>query len=184
MFSIQELIDIIVMTLALGYIFKDTFKPVYGNMQFSLQQFSWHDIGYAALITAPGIILHELGHKLVGLIYGLQPVFHAAYGWLTLGVVLKMLNFGFIFFVPGYVSHVGGATLFQSTAISFAGPGVNLVLWLVAKQLFKHKVGKEKWHNVWVLTAKINMFLFIFNMLPIPPFDGFNVWTGLFKLIF
>jgi len=34
------------------------------------------------------------------------------------------------------------------------------------------------------LTKQINLFLFIFNMLPIPPLDGFQVFSGLYHLIF
>jgi Zn-dependent protease len=33
------------------------------------------------------------------------------------------------------------------------------------------------------LTRNINLFLFIFNMIPIPGFDGFTVFTGLWKII-
>jgi Zn-dependent protease len=31
---------------------------------------------------------------------------------------------------------------------------------------------------------QINMFLFILNMIPIPGFDGFNVFYQLFKALF
>lgn len=179
--TIREIIDVLIMTLALGYIFKDAFvQSVYQHVS----GFNWRDFWYAALITAPGVILHEFGHKIVALAYGLAATFHAHYGFLLLGVVLKMLNFGFIFFVPGYVAHSGTANVLQSTLIAFAGPGINLVLWLVARQLYQQKVGKEKWHKVWFLTSKINMFLFFFNMLPIPPFDGWKVWSGLWELVF
>ncbi|MDO8643012.1 MAG: M50 family metallopeptidase [Candidatus Woesearchaeota archaeon] len=179
--SLREIVDVIIMTLALGYIFKDSFAV--SAYQYPVK-FNWRELWYAALITAPGVILHEFGHKIVALGYGLAATFHASYGFLLLGVILKMVNFGFIFFVPGYVSHSGASTVFQNTLIAFAGPGVNLVLWLAARQLYKQKIGEQKWHKVWFLTAKINMFLFFFNMLPIPPFDGWAVWSGLWKIIF
>ncbi len=181
MITLREVLDVLIMTIALGYIFKDSFVT---SVYHIPRAFSWRDLGYAALVTAPGIILHELGHKIVALVYGLAATFHAHYGFLLLGVVLKMLNFGFIFFVPGYVAHSGGATIAQSTLIAFAGPGVNLALWLIARQLYKQKIGAEKWHKAWFLTSKINMFLFFFNMLPIPPFDGWKVWSGLFEMLF
>jgi len=173
--TFREVIDIIVMTLALGYIFKDAFLQ---NVYAHAAGFNWREFWYAALITAPGVILHEFGHKIVALAYGLAATFHAHYGFLLLGVVLKMLNFGFIFFVPGYVAHSGAANVLQSTLIAFAGPGINLAFWLVARQLYKQKVGEQKWHKIWFLTSKINMFLFFFNMIPIGFFDGAAVLSG------
>jgi len=117
--------------------------------------------------------------------FGLQAVFNAAYGWLGFGLLLKLLNVGFIFFVPAYVSINGiGSPLVFST-IAFAGPFMNLILWLGAAYALKQKkLVKEKYLPFVYLTKQINMFLFIFNMLPIPGFDGFKVYQGLFQLIF
>ena len=36
----------------------------------------------------------------------------------------------------------------------------------------------------WGLTKQINIFLFIFNMLPIPPLDGFSVFRNLIVMLF
>ena len=195
--TLQELIDLVIMTLALGYIFKDTFHiPVtaetvdvvdyYKNKARGLLT---QDFWYAALITAPAVLFHELGHKFVALGFGLNAIFHAHYPFLALGVILKALNAGFIFFIPGYVSYQAfQLEAWKSMLISGAGPFVNLLLWVGCKMYLRYAVHQRKKlsdrvRNVLVFTAKINLFLFIFNMLPIPPFDGFKFFTGLWKVL-
>ncbi|MFH1064835.1 MAG: hypothetical protein V1729_07150 [Candidatus Woesearchaeota archaeon] len=199
----SELFDIVVMTLALGFIFKDVFLPrmrqvidatnydplaQYNKTRTGSRlssRFSYLDNGFvlAIIITAPAIILHELGHKLLAISFGATAVFNAAYFWLGLGMVLKLLNFGFIFFVPAYVSIGGvGLTDAQFSAIAFAGPFVNLVLFAGARYMLKSKYlykRYKKYAAVISMTARINLFLFVFNMLPIPGFDGWKVFTGL-----
>lgn len=191
--TLRELFDIIVMTVAVGFIFKDTFArhkaPVsdtYDPLEdYSFGGFGWRDLWFACLITAPGIIFHELAHKFAALALGINATFHAAYFWLVIGIILKLVNFGFIFFVPGYVSHSGLATPMQSALISFAGPFLNLVLWLGSWGLLHARLqltSRQKY--VLLLTKQINMFLFIFNMLPIPPFDGGHFFSALFEMLF
>lgn len=187
--SVQEVMDIIVMTLAVGFIFKDAFKPRYVDnyepLAHSPLSFTWKELLFAALITAPGIVFHELAHKFVALGLGVSATFHAAYFWLVVGIVLKLVNFNFIFFVPGYVSHAGLITPLQSALISVAGPFLNLVLWLGPWALLKSSIKlSQKQKYALALTKQINMFLFIFNMLPIPPFDGGHFFSALWQMLF
>ena len=189
--TIFELLDMIVMILAIGYIFHDVFRVQYNNpVERFLQKkrgFLWHDFWFACSVVAPAILLHELGHKLLAVSFGLNATFHAAYGWLLIGIVLKLLSFGFIFFVPAFVSITGAATPLQDAIISFAGPGVNLILWicslLVIRNAKAFKLGPRS-RYYFGLTKQINMFLFIFNMIPFPFFDGFSVFSNLFKVFF
>jgi len=186
--SIIELIDLIIMTLFVGYIFKDSFKTPVKETYEPLDYYSgkksstFDNFKFAILVTAPAIILHEFAHKFVAMGFGLQATFNAAYMWLFLGLVLKLLNFGFIFFVPAYVS-ISGGNLSQSIITSAAGPLMNLILWLGSAFLLKGKINK-KFIPALSLTKQINMFLFIFNIIPIPGFDGYHVFSGLFKLFF
>lgn len=190
MFSASELIDLLVMTLAVGFIFRDFFKrpqhndfdPLKAARQSKFTTFLG-DMGYAILITAPAVIFHELAHKLVAMSFGLTATFHAAYKFLLVGVFLKLVNSPFLFFVPGYVTHPPTGPI-QSMAIAFSGPGLNLLLWVgsaIALSLGKFKQG-SRLIPVLALTARINMFLFFFNMLPIPPFDGFHFFASLWEL--
>ena len=189
--SIQELFDMLMMTLFVGFIFKDSFMsgPSYGEMDpveyYSRKSVKMLDGFFFAIIaTAPAIILHELGHKFVAEAFGMSAVFHAAYMWLGIGLLLKLINFGLIFFVPAFVSISGAGTYLQYALVAFAGPGINLILWIVSSMLLRMKKLDKKYIQILVMSKRINMFLFFFNMLPIPPFDGFSVFYNLFKVIF
>ncbi|HIH31394.1 TPA: hypothetical protein HA235_01680 [Candidatus Woesearchaeota archaeon] len=182
-----EIFDMLLMIAVVGFIFKDTFKtPVKQNDELSKylrkSRFNWDDFWFAAMVTAPAILLHELGHKIIALNYGLSAVFNAAYIWLIVAVILKLISFPFIFFVPAYVQIIGAATTTQHTLIAFAGPGVNLILFLLALIITKTQKLKTKKLHFWVLTKNINLFLLIFNLLPIPGFDGYQVFSGLWKI--
>ncbi|MBW2991399.1 hypothetical protein KY348_06895 [Candidatus Woesearchaeota archaeon] len=204
----MEILDLVIMTLIIGFIFMDIFKPRKKveviTPEYYLKQrkrFDWNNLWYAAAVVAPSIILHEFGHKFVAIANGMSASFHSPISiqhflnpFLIFGdfaallmvaaVVMKILGVGFLFFIPAYVSIAGTGTALQFTAIAFAGPAVNLVLWLGGLIVMKKvKLKKEAYRFVF-LVSKINMFLFIFNMLPIPGFDGLKVYSGLFGAIF
>ncbi|MBS3128883.1 hypothetical protein J4410_07110 [Candidatus Woesearchaeota archaeon] len=183
--TFSELLDLIIMTVAVGFIFMDFFPPpskkAYDPLQ-KMSSFNWHALWFAVMITAPSVIFHELAHKFVAISMGLQATFHAAYMWLGIGLVLKLLNTGFIFFVPGYVSTLG-ATQTQHAVIALAGPALNLVLFCIAWIVIKTtKKLSHKQHLFWSITKRINGFLFVFNMIPIPGFDGSHVLRGILTL--
>jgi len=190
-FSINEIIDVFIMTFAIGFIFKDVFrfrpKVEVITPEYYLKKrlrFNMNDFWFAVAVVAPSIILHEFGHKFFALANGMSAVFEAAYFWLALGIVLKLAGFGFIFLVPAYTSIGGGGSALQMAGVAVAGPLVNLFFWLGAKIVMKKvKLNRTAYHIVF-LTSRINMFLFIFNMLPIPFFDGWNFFKYLFSAIF
>ncbi len=198
LFSIRELIDVLVMSFALGFIFKDAFLPArkmvvsdnYDPLEYYRNPRKINirtGFIFAMIVTVPAIVLHELGHKMLALSFGMSAEFNAAYFWLMLGIIMKLMNFGFIFFVPAYVSIGGLGTSFQMSAIAFAGPAVNLLLFLVPFLLLKSTAFRKKYKTyipILAITARINIFLFIFNMLPIPGFDGSKVFTGLVQALF
>ena len=192
----QELIDVVVMTVAVGFIFMDIFRFP-GKEPRMKPGFDWQALGVACLITAPAIILHELAHKFIAIGFGMNATFHAAYFWLAIGIALKLLHFKFIFFIPGYVqpcSHPLGSTALaaclmqlqnfplQKAAVAFAGPFLNLVLYVGAWIALKNmKNMSKRTFFVLYLTKQINLLLFVFNMLPFPLFDGFKVYDGLIQ---
>ncbi len=192
MLTLGEIFDIVVMSLAIGFIFKDSFPRPVARKHDPIKEWKESLSGksdqeallFAILIAAPAVILHEMSHKFVALFFGISATFHAAYTWLLLGVFLKMLNFPFIFFIPGYVSYASeGVPLVQSALISIAGPLMNLLLFVGAWAILKYgKVKSRKWQLALYLTKSINLFLFIFNMIPIPPFDGGSFFMDVFRM--
>ena len=188
--TLHEVFDMAVMTAFVGFIFSDLFgrfrrpKINYDPLTDRPSGFDWDGFKFAVAVTAPALIFHELAHKFVAMHFGIEATFHAAYMWLFLGMMLKMMKFNFIFFVPAYVSIIGRITPLEHSLIAFAGPGINLLLWLGTAALVKYRMIEKKHYHLAILTSKINMFLFIFNMLPIPGFDGSKVFAGLIQAIF
>lgn len=177
----KEIFDMIVMTAAAGFIFMDMFRRPEDDDPVTAWQrrSSFRErFLYAAMLVAPPILLHELAHKLVATSYGLTATFHAAYGWLTAGILLKLVNFPFLIIVPAYVRIFGQATPLESALIAFSGPAVHLVLFLVSLVMVRRKLSPQAL-RFWQYSKYINGFLFVFNMIPIPGFDGSKVFAGL-----
>lgn len=198
--TLIEIFDIIVTIALVGFLFMDVFKAPRKNYEDELQRyldnksifsgFNWKNFFFAAKVTAPAILLHELGHKIVALSYGYNATFHAFYANSTtlflgiLAIAMKLMNFGFIFLVPGFVSITGIGGPEQAGLIAFAGPGVNLLIFLISILILRTKKINTKKIHFWTLTKNINLFLLIFNLLPIPGFDGFTVWSSLWNILF
>ena len=189
--TIGEIIDLALMTIFVGYIFSDMIpikREHYDPLVHYRKRFDFERLKFAVMATAPAIIVHELAHKFVALGFGLNAVFYAFYRssfTLMLGVltiISKLTGFGLMFFIPGFVSISGHGNHMQYALAAFAGPFVNLILWLGAWYLLKIKRHKSKHYLLLSLTQRINMFLFIFNMLPIPGFDGYKVFIELIRI--
>ena len=191
--TLGEIIDLIIMTIFVGYIFSDIIpvrRENYDPLVHYKKRFDFEGLKLAVMATAPAIIVHELAHKFVALGFGLNAVFYAFYretftlflGILT--VISKLTGFGFMFFIPGFVSISGNGTNLQFAVTALAGPLVNLILWLGSMFLLKKKLYIKKHYLLLILTQRINMFLFIFNMLPIPGFDGYNFYIHLINAFF
>lgn len=192
LFTIKEIFDIIFMSAIVGYIFKDMLGPsrfLHKNKNYFYleKERGWKDFWFSLGIVSIAIILHELGHKFTAMSFNLNAEFNAAYLWLFFGLLLKLLNFGFIFFVPAYVSITGTAQPLVFAATAFAGPLIHLLLWGISKIVLNNisnsRRNEEK-RLFFFLSARINIFLFILNMLPIPGFDGFAVYSNLWKVVF
>lgn len=182
-----EVLNALIMSFIVGFIFSDyvsvkDYVTVRGvqNIGFGFR-FSFRDLLFSSAIVAPAIILHELGHKFVALSFGLQATFHVAYTWLAIGLLLKLFNFGFIFFVPAYVSIIGEPMPLSNALIAFAGPGVNILLYLVSS-FFADRI-KGKSLRFFIISKQINKWLALFNLLPIPGFDGWHVVTNLIMAV-
>jgi Zn-dependent protease len=190
-FNYQEIIDMVVMTLVLGFIFKDMFPNRQKAYEDPLHYYAskrnsdMENFKFAVMLTVPAVLFHEFGHKFVAMSFGLQATFGTSYAWLLIALIMKAMNFGMIFIVPAFVSIQPGpimiANPYIGSIISFAGPAVNLLLWGMSKFLIGQKKVPRKYLQFAYLTKSINGFLFVFNMLPIPPFDGFQVVMGIVR---
>ncbi|HJO01842.1 MAG: M50 family metallopeptidase [Candidatus Woesearchaeota archaeon] len=191
--TLPEIVDIIVMTVAIGYIFSKFFKRApqegYDPLTYYRKNPILEDIKYGAMIAAPAVVFHELAHKFTAMGFGASATLYAPsffgipYGMYLLVIILIHLNFPILFFVGGYVSHTALSPL-ASSMVAFSGPLLNLILWLIGMYLIKHSLVNRKYYPTIGVMAKLNMYFFIFNMIPLPGFDGFSVFAGLLQTFF
>ncbi|MFH1316161.1 MAG: M50 family metallopeptidase [Candidatus Woesearchaeota archaeon] len=182
--SLQEIIEILIMTVAIGFIFsrffprkpKEDYDPLTYFNKSPLNNL-WEDIKHGAIIAAPAVVLHELAHKVVAMSFGATATLHAPLTMYAIVIILILIRFPIIFFVGGYVSHTA-LPAFQSSLVSVAGPLTNIILWAVFFFISKQHIGK-KYRKEMMMMAKINLFLAAFNMIPFPGFDGFNFFRAL-----
>ncbi len=186
LFTINELIDLVIMVLAIGYIFSSYFKrePTegYDPLVYYKKSSFFEDLKQGIIVAAPAIVLHELMHKFVAMGFGVQATLHAPLGWYVIVVVMRLLNFPLLFFVGGYVTHPIMPPL-QSSIVSLAGPFTNLLLYLICLAIVRFKIVERKHYNIIGMAGKLNLFLFAFNLIPLPGFDGYNAIMDLIRLL-
>ena len=144
------------------------------------------------LIVVFSIVLHELGHAFAATWQGdPTPRMH---GQVSLNPLKFMPPFALLLIA---VVGIGfGATRVNprnfrnrrwgNAIVSFAGPAVNLVLFGIAVVLAVltgyFGVGTDGVTSglteFWFGVAALNLILFVLNMIPVPPLDGFTVADG------
>ncbi|QZD88991.1 site-2 protease family protein [Qipengyuania aurantiaca] len=148
------------------------------------------------------IVFHEVAHGWVALALGDTTA--RDMGRLTLNPIKHVDPVGTLL-VPGALALMGGPIFgwakpvpvnarrldnprYGMMAVAAAGPGTNILLALVGAVVFGVIAGFASNWGVgvpeWLMTAfgafiLINVFLALFNMLPIPPFDGSHIVGGL-----
>ncbi len=126
------------------------------------------DMAFAAVVFGSifiSILLHELGH---------------AWGCIVQGIPVRRVH---LYGGGGWCEHAGSTTRHQEEFIVAMGPIVNLVLWAGPSLLLS---GRDLGAASWMLSyfTTINLFLAIFNMLPVQPLDGGKLLhLGLMRLM-
>lgn len=155
------------------------------------------------ILMLPGIIIalsfHEFAHAWVSERLGdptprrqgrvtLNPLAHT--DWVGF-LALLLVGFGWgkpVQIDPGYYKHrrrdellvaVAGVTMNLILAILFSFPAKAV---LRAYYTSGGSVVLENLYYILVYTAYINVVLMIFNLIPCPPLDGWNIITQIFKL--
>lgn len=147
------------------------------------------------------IVLHEISHGWVANAFGdptarrlgrlsLNPIRHVdPIGTIALPLVLAVSGapvFGWAKPVPVVARRLRNPRL-HMMLVALAGPGMNLLLALVAAFAIAllrwlAPAGGAGWAFLYLNLVNflvINIFLAVFNMLPLPPFDGGHVVEGL-----
>jgi Zn-dependent protease len=146
------------------------------------------------------IVFHEVSHGLVANALGdptakqrgrltFNPVKHVdPFGTLLLPMILAISGapiFGWAKPVP-VVSKRLRNPRFDMVLVALAGPGMNLLLAVAAAVLIAMIVAMGPQGSLWAFVVQnlvnflaINIFLALFNLIPLPPFDGGHVVEGL-----
>ena len=187
-FTLSEIIQIGITILAIGFIFSGYIKknPIQhfetwaSGSRFS-NLLNWGDFKFSLAIVAPAIILHEFGHKFAGIAMGYMSYYQMFPTGLGIGVFLRVIGSRFLLFAPGYVV-VPAADPIHMGLIAFAGPLVNLILFAASWAALES--GKfRKYTRALYISKTINLWLFIFNMIPFGPLDGAKVLSGVLAFI-
>jgi Zn-dependent protease len=139
------------------------------------------------VMTIGSICVHELCHGLAALAQGddtpvrrghmtLNPVVHL--GWQS---IVFLLIAGMAWGAMPVNRLKFRSAKWGEVLVAAAGPLANLALALLAVLLIKGGwVSSTFGRPVMMMMARINLKLFVFNMLPIPPLDGFSVFSEVF----
>jgi Zn-dependent protease len=156
----------------------------------------------AAALIVPlivAIVFHEVAHGWTARLFGdptaadanrlsLNPLRHIdLFGTILLPGMLKLVGapvFGWAKPVPVNFARLRNPR-WHSVLVALAGPGTNIVLAalaaFLARLLFPHMENGVPQAFVGlnlINFIQINLFLALFNMIPVPPFDGSRVLAG------
>ncbi|HLO85603.1 MAG TPA: site-2 protease family protein [Nostocaceae cyanobacterium] len=141
-------------------------------------------------IVILSICLHELAHGFAAISQGddtprktghmtLNPIVHM--GWHSIiYLFLFGISWGQMPVNPSKFRH----PKYSNILVSAAGPLSNLVLSLIFLTIWKftldNNISTFFSEEFLYLGASINIHLMLFNLLPIPPLDGFHIYSELF----
>lgn len=130
-------------------------------------------VGVSFILVICSFLLHEFGHKFVAQRYNAWSEFRAYPMGLLIALVFSFM--GFLFAAPGAVYIRGNITEEMNGKISLAGPGVNFIIAAISIVACMVFVPGTFVHYIFAMLAYLNAFLGLFNLIPIPPFDGSKI---------
>lgn len=173
MFEFWEVVEILVTILVLGFIFERLLQIPQSRRKI------WERTLIASAVLSPAVVLHELAHKFVALYFNCSAVYNMYFLGLMIGVVLKLIGSPVLFFIPAFVSITGQMTRNAVFWISIAGPLTNLLIYLMARLLLPRM--REEMAFYTYVVSKVNLYLFLFNLLPFPYTDGYQALNALVR---
>lgn len=177
-FSRTELNGLIVLIIVFAFIYSFT---RWGEQAFSLQA-GLKNLLFALIIVGLSVMIHHSAQRMVGLWYGYRIEHRVWWMGLIIGLLAVVLSNGkvlifvgstlFAHFMPAH--RIGkfrfGPSTRQIGASAFAGPLACVVISFFLALAFPSPFFND--------FLNFNLLFAIYNMLPIPPLDGFLVYAG------
>lgn len=182
MFSKEEIKALVISIIVIAFIFSfrewgtDVFDVIIGLFNFM----------NALILTALALVVHVSAQRLYAIKSGLRAEYKLWWYGILIGLVLVFVSNGWIWFLAtgGLLVHfmpgrrIGyfryGLRLTDQARIALMGPIANIAL------AFFFKFALLLPFNAFLIgkAVLINVWLAVFNMLPIPPLPGFMVFSG------
>lgn len=157
-----------------------------------------HDtvLGTAYIVgVVSAFVVHEAGHRTVSRRIGCSARFSIDLPSVVFTSLVAILQntwlilfsrgLPFVIALPGYVLSICGlVSRWSEGLISLAGPAANIVVATVLV-LLRPLTGLSTWAEALDIVARVNISLALFNLIPIPPLDGFKIvrWNILVWLL-
>lgn len=165
----SEFLDLFISWLTISLAFSWVFSGLNYNAILS-------NLPIVGIAVGGGFMLHELAHRFVAKKFKA----HAYYKAWPFGLLFVLFTalLGFVFAAPGavyiYGEHIDRK---KNALISLAGPLTNVLLAFVFVILFFASASGDFWWMVGKIGFQINLWLALFNLIPIPPLDGSKVFV-------
>lgn len=167
----RELTDLLVSWISLSA----AFAFIFSDGGFGITGFL-PALAIASIAVGTGFLFHELSHKYVAIHFGAKAEFRAWNLGLAFAVIVAVA-FRFIFAAPGAVYIYGKhLSVRENGIISLAGPAANIVIGILAFA-FALWSANPQITLVASVVGSINLYLAMFNMLPLFILDGAKVFA-------
>jgi len=161
-FTRREINDLLVSWIVLSFAFAIVWRGI--THPFSILRM----MPKSFIAVGTGFASHEIAHKYTAQKYGLAAEFRKWDFGLLIAVFSSFL--GFLFAAPGAVYTSGYADEKTMVKTSVSGPAANFIIALISIGL-SFFISSNFLHFL----AYFNLFLALFNLLPVPPMDGSKV---------
>jgi len=139
-------------------------------------------IAYSSVGVGSAFILHELAHRQVARAYDLEARYRAWYLGLLVTLATALINAAvklpILFAAPGAVviyGYWGRASPAAELRIAESGPLTNIAVSIVAWVALLATPPTPVLMDLLYYLMRINSWIAFFNLLPLPPLDGFKI---------
>lgn len=121
-----------------------------------------------------GVVTAFFGHEMMHKYVAMRNRYYAEFRKWNLGLLISIITsvFGFVFVLPGATMIYGWLDKKTNGIVSIAGPIYNLVIGLLFISI---SFILKFYSSIFYFLGQINIWVSMFNMLPIPPLDGSKV---------